>query len=68
MDSYIPLLAALASALALLAGYAYQKRKERQFEIQRTRQDIYTRLVKNLMTKLTYHLGLPDSTCHNSQN
>jgi len=52
MDSYIPLLAALVSALALLAGYAYQKRKERQFEIQCTRQDIYTRLIKNLMTKL----------------
>ncbi len=47
-EQYFPLLTAAISAIALLAGYSFQKRKERQFELLKTRQDIYSRLIKNL--------------------
>jgi len=47
-NQYLPLLAALISAIALLAGYAFQKHKERQVELLKTRQSFYSRLMKNL--------------------
>lgn len=52
MTAFIPVIVAVISAAAILLGYAYQKRKQREFEIHKTRQEIYTRLIKNLTTKL----------------
>ena len=61
MAKYVPLFAAIVSALVVLFGYVYERDKEREFEINRTRQEIYTRLVTNLMHKRDqvekYHLN-----------
>ena len=51
MSKYVPLLAAIVTAFVVLFGYIYDRDKEREFEINRTRQDIHTRLVSNLMRK-----------------
>jgi len=47
-----PILAAVISALALIGGYIYQRRKEQEAEIRRVRQDIYSRLCINLMRRV----------------
>ncbi|MDE3088933.1 MAG: hypothetical protein KGJ80_06070, partial [Chloroflexota bacterium] len=47
MEKLVPLLTAIISATALLSGYMYQKRKEKDAEIRKTRQEIYSRLVTN---------------------
>jgi hypothetical protein len=49
----LPVLAAIISAIALLLGYAYQKRLERDAEIRKTRQEIYSRLISNITERNT---------------
>lgn len=56
----LPLLAAVISAVALLAGYSYQKRLERGEEVRKTRQEIYSRLIGNLTERNTILGGLLD--------
>jgi len=48
LPNLFPVLAATISALALLGGYWYQKKAERDGEIQRNRQEIYSRLIGNI--------------------
>ena len=43
---------AILSALVILIGYVYEKRKERQFELDKTRQNIYTRLIINISEQI----------------
>jgi hypothetical protein len=50
-DRLVPLIAAIISALALLGGYMYQKNQEREEDINRKRQDIYSRLIDNLISR-----------------
>lgn len=51
MRRYAPLVAAVLSAAVILFGYVYEKDKEREFQIRRTQQEIYTRLITNLIIK-----------------
>ncbi len=44
-EKLVPLIVAIISAITLLAGYTYQKHKEKEAEIRKTRQEIYSRLV-----------------------
>ncbi len=60
MSTYFPVIVAFISMATLLFGYIYQKRKEREFEINRTRQEIYVRLIKNLSEKLDLFERLRD--------
>ena len=53
VENLLPLLAAVISAIALLGGYAYQKRMEREAEIRKTRQEIYSRLISNITERNT---------------
>ena len=48
----VPLLVAIISATALLFGYVYQKHKEKEAEIRKTRQEIYSRLVTNITKRI----------------
>jgi len=48
MKNFITLATAIISAVALLCGYGYQKHMEREAEIRKTRQDIYSRLVASI--------------------
>jgi len=43
-EKFVPLIVAVISAAALLFGYMYEKDKEKEAEIRKTRQDIYSRL------------------------
>ena len=52
-QNLLPILAAIISAIALLGGYAYQKQLERDAEIRKTRQDIYSRLISNITDRNT---------------
>jgi len=52
-QNLLPILAAIISAIALLVGYAYQKQLERDAEIRKTRQDIYSRLISNITDRNT---------------
>ena len=54
MTKYIPLVVAVISAVVILFGYVYEKDKEREFQVRRTQQEIYTRLITNLTTKLKH--------------
>lgn len=51
-NEYIPLIVALISAFMVVVGYALQKKKDREFEMDKTRKEIYIRLIKNLVEKL----------------
>jgi hypothetical protein len=53
VNSLLPILTAAISAAALLGGYWYQKRLERDAEIQKTRQEIYSRLIGNITQRNT---------------
>jgi len=53
LKNLLPLSAAIISALALLAGYGYQKSLERDAEIRKTRQEIYSRLISNITQRNT---------------
>jgi len=53
LKNLLPLLAAIISAIALLGGYAYQKNLERDAEIRKTRQEIYSRLISNITQRNT---------------
>jgi hypothetical protein len=48
----MPLLTAIISAMALLSGYMYQKHKDKQAEIRKTRQEIYSRLITNVTSRI----------------
>jgi len=48
MYNMVTLLTAIISAIALLSGYIYQKYKEREAEIRKKRQEIYSRFIVNL--------------------
>lgn len=50
--NFVPLLTAMISATALLGGYMYQKHKEKEAEIRKTRQEIYSRLGTNLIKRI----------------
>ena len=50
--SYLSLLAVIFPALVVLFGYVYQKRCEKEFEINKKRQEIYTRVIENFVEKL----------------
>ena len=52
MKELIPILVASISAITVLIGYLLQKHKEQMIEINKTRQELYTRLIKNLSKKL----------------
>ncbi|HXH14354.1 MAG TPA: hypothetical protein VNP04_31900 [Alphaproteobacteria bacterium] len=52
MKDLIPIVVALISASALLLGYVIQKKKEREFELNKVRQEIYMRLIKNILAKV----------------
>lgn len=52
MTSFIPLFAAIISALVILYGYVYQKKKERDASINETRKELYNRLIQNLSERL----------------
>ena len=51
-NTLVPLIVAVLSAATILFGYIYQRNKEREFEIAKTRQEIYVRLVTNLSQKI----------------
>jgi len=53
LKTWLPILAAIISAIAVLAGYGYQKRLERDAEVRKTRQDIYSRLISNITERNT---------------
>ena len=55
-EKLVPLLTAIISATALLFGYTYQKNTEREAEIRKMRQEIYSRLATNI----TQRIGLLD--------
>lgn len=52
MQAYVPIIVASISALTVLIGYIFQKHREREFELNKTRQALYTRFVRNLSEKL----------------
>jgi len=52
MAKYVPLFAAVLSAVVLLFGYVYDKRKQREFEVTKQRQEVYERLIRNATSKL----------------
>lgn len=52
MQAYISIIVAAISALTILIGYGLQKHKEREFEFNKIRQDLYMRFVRNLSEKL----------------
>lgn len=45
IKAIIPLLAAIVSAMAPLCGYIYQKHKDKETELLKIRQEIYSRLI-----------------------
>ncbi len=47
-EKLVPLAAAIISAAALIGCYMYQKHQEREAEINRMRQGVYSRLVTNI--------------------
>lgn len=49
MADYLPLIIALISAVTVVFGYAYEKRKEREFELAKTRKEINKQLIDNLI-------------------
>ena len=49
----LPVLTAAISAAALLGGYWYQKTLERDEETRKTRQEIYSRLIRNITQRNT---------------
>lgn len=49
MADYVPLWIALISAVTVLFGYTYERRKEREFELAKTRQELYVKLVAQLL-------------------
>ena len=53
LNKLLPLLAAIISAIALLVGYGVQKSLERDAEIRKTRQEIYSRLISNITERNT---------------
>jgi len=53
LKGLLPLIAAIISAIALLGGYAYQKSLERDAEIRKRRQEIYSRLISNITERNT---------------
>lgn len=44
----IPILTAVISALAVVGGYVYQKAQDREAEIRKTRQEIYSHIISNI--------------------
>jgi len=48
VEKLIPVIAAVISATALLGGYMYQKNQEREAEIRKMRQEIYSDLINNI--------------------
>ena len=48
----IPLITAIISAAAILAGYAYQRYADRQAERRKNRQEIYSRLIVNITSRM----------------
>ncbi|SEM20721.1 hypothetical protein SAMN04489760_106156 [Syntrophus gentianae] len=53
-EKLVPLVAAIISAAALLFGYMYQKNMERQAEIRKVRQEIYSRLATNITQRIGF--------------
>ena len=51
-EKFVPLIVAVISAAALLFGYMYEKDKEKEAEIRKTRQDIYSRLATNITQRI----------------
>ncbi len=51
-EKIVPLIVAIISATALLGGYMYQRQKEKEAEIRKTRQDIYSRLATNITQRI----------------
>jgi len=47
-EKLVPLIVAIISATALLGGYMYQKHKEREADIRKTRQEIYVEYLNTL--------------------
>jgi hypothetical protein len=51
MKTWLPMLTAIISAVALLAGYAYQKNLEKDAELRNSRQEIYSHLITNITNR-----------------
>ena len=51
MSVYVPIVIAIISALTAVAGYMYEKRKEREFQLRETRKNIHQQMIANLMEK-----------------
>lgn len=51
MQAYIPIIVAVISAITVLFGYLFQKHREREFELNKVRQELYMRFVCNLTEK-----------------
>lgn len=60
MAKFVPLIAAIVTGAVLLFGYIYESEKKREFEITQKQQEIYTRLIENLITKDEYFDQLRD--------
>jgi hypothetical protein len=54
LEKFVPLATAIISAAALLGGYIYQKDKEKQADIRKTRQEIYSRLITNITQRIHF--------------
>jgi hypothetical protein len=54
LEKFVPLATAIISAAALLGGYTYQKNKEKEAEIRKTRQEIYSRLITNITKRAEF--------------
>ena len=52
MNGLIPLIIAIISIISILIGYILERRKQREFEINKIRKELYVRLIKNLTEKL----------------
>lgn len=52
MGKAVPLITAIISAITILTGYMYQKHEEREAEIRKTRQEIYSHLIINFTDRI----------------
>ena len=48
LKNLLPVFTALISAIALLFGYGYQRKLERDNELNKVRQEIYSHLITNI--------------------
>ncbi len=52
MNGLTPIIIAIISVVGILVGYMLERRKQREFEINKIRKELYVRLIKNLIEVL----------------